>query len=50
MSNKRFSAQGIISLGYKVARSLDFEVLVDKFAEKKRRRKNFFKFMQLKIS
>ena len=52
MSNKRLSALETIALGYEVARPLDFHVLVDKFAQKKGRRKNFFKvkFMPLQIS
>ena len=32
MSNERLSGLGIISLGYEFAKSLDFDVLVDKFA------------------
>ena len=43
MSDERLSSLGIISLWYEVARPLDFHVLVDKFAQKKGRRKNFFK-------
>ena len=39
VSNKRLSALGIISLGYEFAKSLDFDVLIDKFAKKKG---NFF--------
>ena len=35
MSNEWLSALGIISLRYELAKSLDFDVLVDKFAQKK---------------
>ena len=35
MWNEKFSILEIISLGYEIARSLDFYVLVDKFAQKK---------------
>ena len=35
MSNERLSALEIISLGYDVAKSLNLDVLVDKFAQEK---------------
>ena len=43
MLKERLPALGIISLGYEVARSLDFDVLIDKFAQKTGQRKNFLK-------